>query len=249
MERPASPTSSDRPAGLTSQISLAGGVAVPQDPAVRLGAVLFDFDGLLVDTETAAFEAWRGVFAEHGHVLSVAEWLPNVGANPEPFDPRARLEELVGAVLPWEAIDPRRRAARRRHCLPRPGARELVAEAVSLGLRTGLVSSSPWTWIEENLDIAGLDLSFDAVVCYDDGHRPKPAPDLYLAALERLGVPAGAAIAFEDSPAGVAAARAAGIECVMVPNPMTSLASSVDGTDADLVVGSLADVVLADLRP
>jgi putative hydrolase of the HAD superfamily len=114
----------------------------PQDLAVRLEAVLFDFDGLPVDTETAVFEAWRGVFAEHGHVLSVAEWLPNVGANPEPFDPRAHLEELVGTVLPWEAIDPRRRAARRRRCLPCPGAREVVAEAASLGLRTGLVSNS-----------------------------------------------------------------------------------------------------------
>jgi HAD superfamily hydrolase (TIGR01509 family) len=209
-----------------------------------LEAVLFDFDGLLVDTETAAFESWRSVFAEHGHVLSAAEWLPNVGANPEPFDPRARLEELVGAVLAWEAIDLRRRAVRRERCLPCAGARELVVEAASLGLRTGLVSNSERTWIDENLDATGLDLSFDVVVCWDDGYDPKPAPDPYLAALDRLGVTPRAAIAFEDSPSGVAAACAAGIECVMVPNPMTSLAGD---TAADRVVASLADVVLADL--
>jgi HAD superfamily hydrolase (TIGR01509 family) len=217
-----------------------------QDLAVRLEAVLFDFDGLLVDTETAAFEAWREVFAEQGHVLSVSEWLPNVGANPEPFDPRARLEELVGTALPWEAVNARRRAVRRRRCLPCPGARELLAGAVSLGLRTGLVSNSAWTWVEEHLELAGLHFNFDTVVCREDGHPPKPAPDAYLAALEQLGVPAGAAIAFEDSPSGVAAARAAGVKCIVVPNPVTSM---LDYDDADLIVGSLADVVLEELRP
>jgi beta-phosphoglucomutase-like phosphatase (HAD superfamily) len=213
--------------------------------AVRLEAVPFDFDGLLVDTETAAFEAWREAFAEHGHVLSEAEWLPNVGANPEAFDPKARLEALVGTSLSWDAIDLRRRATRRRRCLPCPGARELVADAASLGLRTGLVNNSSKTWIEEHFELAGLNLSFDAVVCREDGHPPKPAPDAYLAALNRLGVAAGAAIAFEDSPAGVAAARAAGVKCIGVPNPITS---ELEHDDADLIVGSLADVVLAELH-
>ena len=207
--------------------------------------MLFDFDGLLVDTETAAFEAWREVFAEHGHVLSIAEWLPNVGADPEPFDPRAHLEALVGTPLPWEAIDSRRRADRRRRCLPCAGARDVVIGAASSGLLTGLVSNSATTWVEEHLELAGLHLDFDAVVCREGGHPPKPAPDAYLAALEQLGVPPGAAIAFEDSPSGIAAARAAGVECVAVPNPMTT--SLVH--DAEIVFGSLADVVLEELRP
>jgi HAD superfamily hydrolase (TIGR01509 family) len=209
-----------------------------------LEAVLFDFDGLLVDTETAAFESWRGVFTDHGHVLTAAEWLPNVGANPEPFDPRARLEELVGAALAWEVIDRRRRAFRRERCQPRDGARDLVVEAAAWGLRTGLVSNSDRAWIDENLEATGLDLSFDVVVCWDDGLDPKPSPAPYLAALDQLGVAARSAIAFEDSPSGVAAATAAGIECVMVPNAMTSLA---DPAAADLVVASLADIVLTDL--
>jgi HAD superfamily hydrolase (TIGR01509 family) len=217
-----------------------------QDLAVRLEAVLFDFDGLLVDTETAAFEAWREVFAEQGHVLSVSEWLPNVGANPEPFDPRARLEELVGTALPWEALNSRRRAVRRRRCLPCPGVRDVLARAASLGLRTGLVSNSASTWVEDHLELAGLHIDFDAVVCREGGHRPKPAPDAYLAALEQLGVPAGAAIAFEDSPSGIVAARAAGVECIMVPNPISSMLAY---DDADLIVRSLADVVLEELRP
>lgn len=206
--------------------------------------MLFDFDGLLVDTETAAFEAWRGLFADHGHALAVEDWLPNVGANPEPFDPRERLEALVGSTLAWEELDLRRRADRLSRCRPCPGAREVMAEALALGLRTGLVSNSPREWVDQHLELAGLDATFDTVILRGDGHRPKPAPDMYLAALDDLGVPAGAAIAFEDSPSGVAAARAAGIHCVAVPNEVTALLA----LEADVTVSSLAHVSLAELR-
>jgi HAD superfamily hydrolase (TIGR01509 family) len=206
-------------------------------------ALLFDFDGLLLDTESASFRAWSEVYEAHGHVLPLAEWAPARGTI-DGFDLGAHLAGLTGAPL----LEEIRERKRRRHLDfcdledLRPGVLELLGEAAARGLRTAIVSSSEDEWIARHLGRRGVLERFDAVVCANgDRERAKPRPTLYLEALERLGVAAPEALAFEDSPNGVAAAKAAGLVCVAVPNEITG---ALDLTAADLVVASLADLDL-----
>ncbi len=213
--------------------------------AVR--GLLFDFDGLIVDTETPAQASWQQVYREHGHELPLEQWLTLVGTIGAPFDPYAHLEELTGP-LDRETVLQRRRD----HELSltdvedlRPGIQEYLEQAQTLGLKTAIVSSSTQDWI--NLHLARLERAehFDAIVAADhDTARAKPAPTLYLEALDLLGLAPVEAIAFEDSPNGIKAANAAGIFCVAVPNSVTA-ALGLD--EADLVLGSLAELPLSKL--
>jgi len=211
---------------------------------MQVRAVLFDFDGLLVDTETAAFDAWQRIFEEHGQMLSIDEWLPNVGVDPEPFDPRARLEGLVGRSLSWSELDERRRVFRVAATSCCAGVRRILSEAADRGLRTGMVTNSAWSWVAEQLELVGLAPRLDCMVTRDDQQAPKPAPDAYQLALQRLGVDPESTIAFEDSPSGIAAAQAAGIWCVAVPNQLTR---RLPLTRADQMVATLDDVSLSCL--
>lgn len=210
--------------------------------------LLFDFDGLLVDTETPARLVWEELYREHGHELPHEKWATLVGTIGARFDPLGHLQELVGEQLDEEAFDTRRRE--REYALTdleelRPGVEEYFAEAERLGLRTAVVSSSDTNWIERHLGRLGHLEGLDAIVAANgDAERAKPRPDLYLEALDQLGLRPSEAIAFEDSPNGVSAAKAAGLVCVAVPNPITATLAL---DDADLVLESLADVPLAEL--
>ena len=210
--------------------------------------LLFDFDGLLVDTETPARLVWEELYREHGHELPQEKWATLVGTIGARFDPLGHLQELVGEQLDEEAFDTRRRE--REYALTdreelRPGVEEYFAEAERLGLSTAVVSSSDTNWIERHLGRLGHLEGLDAIVAANgDAERAKPRPDLYLEALDQLGLRPSEAIAFEDSPNGVTAAKAAGLVCVAVPNPITATLAL---DDADLVLESLADVSLADL--
>ncbi len=126
---------------------------------------------------------------------------------------------------------------------PRPGVREYLDDAKARGIRLAIASSSTGDWVVSQLDRLGLTDAFEAVLT-GDLHEAKPSPDLYLAALAALDLPPSGAIAFEDSPHGVTAAKAAGLTCVAVPNPITAV---LDFGHADLVLGSLADKPLDEL--
>jgi HAD superfamily hydrolase (TIGR01509 family) len=215
---------------------------------VAIRALLFDFDGLLIDTESPSRLGWEELYREHGRELPLDRWATNVGTLDEPFDPMLHLEELIGSALDRDALDTWRRE--RESVLIelealRPGVEDYLEEAKRRRLLTAVVSSSSRAWIDPSLiRLSRLD-SWDAIVTADgDAARAKPRPDLYLEALDRLSVRAGEAIAFEDSPNGVQAARAAGIFCVAVPNPITT---TLAFDQADLVVDSLADLPLSDL--
>jgi len=210
-------------------------------------AFLFDFDGLILDTEVPSLAAWQRVYEEHGQELPLGRWADGIGTHGG-FEPIEHLEELVGAPVERERIDARRRA----HELSlieaeelRPGIAEYLAEAERRGLKRAIVSSSSRAWIDLHLGRLEQDVGWDAIVTADhDETRAKPRPDLYLEALDVLGVAAAEAVAFEDSPNGVSAARAAAIFCVAVPNPATS---GLELGDADLVLGSLAKLPPAAL--
>ena len=215
---------------------------------MAIRGLLFDFDGLLVDTESPSRLAFEELYRDHGHELPLDRWATLIGTIGAPFDPVGHLEELVGRPLDRDQIARERRE--REHGLAdledlRPGVEEYFSEAERLGLKTAVVSSSDTAWIERHLGRLGRLEGLDAIVAANgDTSRAKPRPDLYLEALERLGLEPAEAIAFEDSPNGIRAAKAAGVACVAVPGP-TTLTLALD--EADLVLDSLADVPLAEL--
>jgi len=210
-------------------------------------ALVFDFDGLIVDTETPDFEAWRDTFAANGAELTLDDWADCIGREYGYIDFHAVLEEKLGRKLERAAV----KAARKRRYAeitadlrPRPGVAEYIEEARRRTLRLAVASSAPRRWVQPRLERLGLLGSFDCVKTEEDAPAAKPAPDLFLSAAGGLGVAPGGCVAFEDSPNGVAAARAAGMFCVAVPNPVTRRLR-IEG--ADITVDSLADLPLQEL--
>jgi HAD superfamily hydrolase (TIGR01509 family) len=210
-------------------------------------ALLFDFDGTVVDTESVDLRSWREVFDAHGVALPVDRFALRIGTLTGP-DELDELDALLSAPCDREAVTTAR-LQRERELLEleplRPGIREYIADAAELGIDLAIVSSSSRTWIEGNLDRLGLAGGWATITCADgDVTRCKPTPALYLEALETLGVDARDALAIEDSPNGVTAAREAGIFCVAFPNEVTT---ALDFSHADLVIESLEDVRLSEL--
>jgi HAD superfamily hydrolase (TIGR01509 family) len=210
-------------------------------------AILFDFDGLILDTEGPDYESWQEIYREHGCSLPLATWGEYIGRSVGSYDPHAELEAQLGRALDRDAIRARRR--RRYHELVAarsvlPGVAEYIADAKRLGLKLGVASSSDRAWVTGHLSRLALDFHFDCIRCLEDVRRAKPDPELYKCALEVLGVGAAEAIALEDSPHGITAAKQAGIFCVAVPNPLTGQLSL---DHADLRLTSLAEFPLESL--
>lgn len=208
-----------------------------------LRAVIFDFDGLIVDTETPEFLAWQEVYRRHGVALPLATWLPCVGTG-SVFDPHAHLETLVGRGLDRAGIAAARRqlhaAGTARQTLL-PGVRATLERARAMGLRIGLASSSSRDWVEPHLRRFGVLEYFETLQTKDLVAAVKPDPALYRQALAALGVEAGEAVALEDSLNGVRAARAAGIFTVAIPNEITR---HLDLGEADRQLRSMEELDL-----
>jgi HAD superfamily hydrolase (TIGR01509 family) len=209
---------------------------------MSLRALLFDFDGLLIDTEGPSYRSWAELYSEHGHELTLDAWSAAVGTIGG-FDPEADLSAR-GVLLEEHHLESRRRRDLELCDVEemRPGVVELLDDADRLGLHVAIVSSASTWWIEHHLGSRELLERFELLVCANgDAVRAKPRPTLYLEALGLLGVAADEAIAFEDSANGVAAAKAAGIYTVAVPNEVTG---TLDLSAADRVVGSLLEIDL-----
>ena len=122
-----------------------------KDGFKALQAVIFDFDGLIMDTETATYEAWREIYAGHGHPLAIETWSQCVGSDFGHYDPKVDLENLLNRKLDWEPIHARRREKVMRILSEHdalPGVRDRIQEAVELGLACAVASSSPRWWVE-----------------------------------------------------------------------------------------------------
>jgi HAD superfamily hydrolase (TIGR01509 family) len=218
---------------------------------MSLQAILFDFDGLILDTESSEFHSVGLIFSEHGLVLDRSEWQRIIGTADHPHWTEL-LEQALGRPLEdRDAVIVRHRQHHRVSVSAetvRPGVIELLDEAAAAGIAAAVVSSSPASWVVGHLERLELRDRFADVVSRDDvggdPARTKPRPDLYLLAAERVGAPPGACVVLEDSPNGVAAAVAAGMAVVAVPGPMTT---GLDFSAADRAVGSLADVDLSAL--
>jgi HAD superfamily hydrolase (TIGR01509 family) len=213
-----------------------------------LHALFFDFDGLILDTETPEVDVWRSIYAEHGFDFPVEQWGKIVGGyGLSDFDAALYLQELLGQPQDVEAVRARHR--RQSDLLVQeqpvlPGVLGYLDDARRLGLRLAIVSSSPHDWVDTHLTRLGLFDYFERIVCGDDVQHTKPAPDLFLKALECMGLRAEQGLVFEDSPNGVQAARAAALRVVAVPNP-TTVRLRLD--EADLILNSLADLSLEAL--
>jgi HAD superfamily hydrolase (TIGR01509 family) len=219
-------------------------------PARPPEALIFDFDGLILDTETCTYEAVVEIFAEHGEVLDEAWWGSILGTADHPHWTE-RLAAQLGRPVDRAALVARREARR----LPLiealaacDGVTDLLDAADAAGVPTAVASSSAADWVVPHLKRLGLRHRFRAVVTRDDvgddSARTKPAPDLFLAAAAALGANPARCVVLEDTPNGVAAGRAAGMAVVAVPGPMTR---TLDFGAADRVVGSLADLDMASL--
>jgi HAD superfamily hydrolase (TIGR01509 family) len=206
-------------------------------------ALIFDFDGLILDTETALIDAYGDVHEAHGHSFDRPLFTRSVGHADYAFDPW----KGFGAGADKGRLEAERRAfnARRNEAQPiLPGVVELIAEARKAALKVGLASNSGHAHVEGHLARLGLAPNFDFVACREDVASPKPEPDLYRLVLNHFGIRPKEAVAFEDSHTGTLAAKRAGVWVVAVPNVSTG---HHDFGHVDLRVASLADCRLADL--
>ena len=212
-----------------------------------LGAIVFDFDGLIVDTEGAGFISWREVYERFGAELDLDHWSRATGYIGG-FDPALHLERLLGRRLDWSRIIPEREARNWELTLQAktlPGIERLFEGARRHGLRIGVASNSGNGWVEEGLKRLGLRHFVEAVVTRDMVMNPKPAPDVYLKTAQTLGIEPNRAVALEDSEPGCRAAKLAGMKAVAIPNKFSE---RQDFKVADLVVKSAEDLDLKSLE-
>jgi len=212
----------------------------------HIRAIIFDFDGTIIDSESPEFETWRETFLQHGQNLSVETWSRYIGTHGQ-FDVYAHFEQLTGQRIDRDEM--RERIYSKAHAAIRaqpllPGVLETIHAARRLGLKLAVASTSSCAWVEGHLERLGLTQYFPVIRCREWVQRVKPEPDLYLAALEALGVQPAEAIALEDSPNGVLAANRAGVFSVAIPNVLTM---HYDLSHANLIINSLVDQSLEEL--
>lgn len=209
---------------------------------MQVQAVVFDFDGVILDTEMARFVSWQRIFELHGQVLPRDAWIRNIGRAEMVVDPYVLLAELVGHSLDhgtlqqlhekyeWEIAEE----------LPLlPGVADRVLEATELGIPIAVASSSSHRWVDGHLKRHGLFDAFTTTVCREDTKRHKPDPESYMLAVNRLGAVPVATVSIEDSPLGIAAARAAGLYSIGVA---CSLTLGLDLSAANRLVNNLTEV-------
>jgi HAD superfamily hydrolase (TIGR01509 family) len=210
-------------------------------------AFIFDFDGLIIETEGPVLQSWQELYQEYGQALTLDTWGAIIGTAENLFDPLADLEKLLGYSLDRANLAPRRRQ-RELDLIDlqpiRPGVEDTLKSARRLGLKVGLASSSSCAWVTGHLERVGLLKYFDVIRARDDVQRTKPDPELFQSVLDAFGLAASEAVVFEDSPNGLLAARRAGIYCVAVPNDLTR---QLPLDQANLLLDSLADMPVESL--
>lgn len=206
-------------------------------------ALVFDFDGLILDTETPLIDAYARVHAAHGVAFDRALFLRCVGHADFTFDPWRDFSPDADRA----ALETERRSCKDALMLAQPilpGVVTLIDSARARDFRIGLASNSDHAWVDAHLARLGLLERFEFIACREDAPSPKPEPDLYRHVLNRFGLRGHEAIAFEDSHAGSLAAKRANLWAVAVPNESTA---HHDFAHVDLRVGTLAEVTLEGL--
>jgi HAD superfamily hydrolase (TIGR01509 family) len=210
-------------------------------------AFIFDFDGLILDSETPVYDAWKEIYQEHGVDLPFSIWQCTVGTSRDAFDPVLYLEEQIGRPLNRKQLNQRQiirsyEIIQYKDALP--GVISFLDEAHKRGIKLAVASSSTTDWVFCNLVRLNIADRFDVICCGDEVMKVKPEPDLFLLAAGLLNLAPDEVIVFEDSPLGITAARTAHMYCVAVPNPVTH---SMSINHADLVINSLAELSMDNL--
>jgi putative hydrolase of the HAD superfamily len=209
-------------------------------------AIVFDFDGLICDTEGAQVRAAREVFTAHDAVLPLDRWVQVIGTATDDDFWVPWLEEQSGRVNRKSVV----RQFQHKNDTEvakldlNPGVTDLLDAATQLDLPIAIASSSPSDWVVPLAKRFGIESRFTTIVCREHAPRAKPAPDLYLEALRRLGIggkDSPSTVAFEDSRNGSLAAKAAGMSCVAIPGALTR---SQDFSHVDHVIESMIRVRL-----
>jgi HAD superfamily hydrolase (TIGR01509 family) len=210
-------------------------------------AIIFDFDGLILETEGPTYQSWQEVYQSFGYPLPFSTWSSMVGTTQSDFDPLLELQKLVKDSVDWEAVESRRQVSENALIEAQPilpGVEDYLRDAIRLGLKIGLASNSSSQWVTRYLTRLGLVDCFDCIRTSDDVQRIKPDPELYLSVLCGLEVKADEAFALEDSPIGIRSAKGAGLYCIAVPNDLTR---QLVLTQADFQLDSLAEMPLEGL--
>ena len=200
-------------------------------------AVLFDFDGVILDSEWPIYQSWKRVFEREGQNLAQEIYVNCIGSDFEVWSPPLYLEELTGKHFNWDLENAARQVEITRdleHAEPMPGITELV-EYLS-EKPTAVVSSSSHHWVDGWLDQLNLASHFNTTVCRGDAPKIKPAPDLFLEAAKQLGISPHECLVIEDSINGLLAAHQAEMNVLAVPNRLTSV---LDFSAAHWQIGSL----------
>jgi putative hydrolase of the HAD superfamily len=185
-------------------------------------AVIFDFDGLILDTETAWYEAYKETMIHYHSDLPLEHFVKCIGTdNTKLYE---FFKEQLGENCNIEEIEDRAQSLHKikmKTVQAREGVKEYLEEAKKMGLTIAIASSSSKEWVTHYLGELGLLNYFEVIITGDDVDKVKPAPDLYLKAIDALNIYPTEALAFEDSLNGLQAALNAGLKCVIVPNPVT----------------------------
>jgi HAD superfamily hydrolase (TIGR01509 family) len=207
---------------------------------MRFSGFIFDFDGLIVDTEMPRYNAWREVYESYGVALPLRDWWIAIGTGPAVFDPGRNLHELSKGKADSEKTH--RTADKRSDELMEsaelyPGVADFIQAAFEAKMPMAVASSSNRGWVIGHLERFDLLRYFQSVFTAENVVNVKPDPELYVMAARKLGLPIDQLLAFEDSPNGIKAAKAAGLHCVAVPNIITR---EMDLSQADWIVDSFA---------
>jgi len=245
----AASASSARTAAVPAKLSACRSLDGYHQPVGQLAAVIFDFDGVVLDSETPEYESHRRIYERCGVELSVDEWCSAIGLWTDGHDER-RFEALCARSPRPPARDAYHEERRRIFSElvpsePMRGIRQLLIALNDARIPTGIASTAPSRWVVPAVDRIGLRPLFRAIVTGDEVPQRKPAPDVYLEAARRLGAAPSRSVAIEDSAPGIAAARAAGMRTVAIPHWLTA---AHDLTAADSRVAHAGELTVEQLQ-
>ncbi|WP_408011568.1 HAD family hydrolase [Pseudalkalibacillus sp. A8] len=210
-------------------------------------AIVFDFDGLILDTESCEYDVLQKIYKEHGAELPLEVWGECIGTHSNYFDAHEYLEKQIGKKLDRNTIKQQRLDIFQELIKdkgPMPGVIEYLEAAEHLELKIGLASSSSYKWVSKHLKNLGIFDYFECIKTSDDVEIVKPDPTLFLKAVKCLGVKPEEAVAFEDSANGAKAAKKAGLHTVIIPNMVTR---HLTFEEYDLRLESLAELELNEM--
>lgn len=212
---------------------------------MTIEAIIFDFDELLMATESVQLACWQHEWAHYGLELDEASFFPPHGIDTTE-DRYRQLAAAVGPSYDYEESHARRvayRDALHEQLQLCEGMEEWLQQARAAGIRCAVATSGDTDWVTEHLSRIDRLRAFEVIASGDEVSARKPAPDVYLLALHRLGIPATNAVAVEDTLHGVASAHGAGLPCIAIPNRYVDRSSF---SHVELVLGSAADMTLKE---